>query len=117
LLELAGRIPSRWKVRNGETKWILKETFADRLPPGIATRPKHGFEMPIDSWLRGPLCEVFHDAVLQSGAPVAALIDQTTAGRLYDAHRSGIGRHGGILWSLLILARWTETYLAAPAKI
>jgi asparagine synthase (glutamine-hydrolysing) len=116
LLELAGRIPSRWKVHNGETKWILKETFAHRLPPGIATRPKRGFEMPIDGWLRGPLREVFHDAVLQPGAPVAGLIDQTTAGRLYEAHRIGVGRHGGILWSLLILARWTDHYLSGAPK-
>jgi asparagine synthase (glutamine-hydrolysing) len=116
LLELAARIPSRWKIHGGETKWILKETFADRLPSGIARRPKHGFEMPIDDWLRGPLREVFHDGVLQPGSPVADLIDQSTATKLYQAHRIGVGRHGGTLWSLLILARWAESYLATPVK-
>jgi asparagine synthase (glutamine-hydrolysing) len=113
LLELSARIPSRYKVRERETKWILKEAFAKRLPAEIVRRAKHGFEMPIDKWLRGPLREAFHDGVLQQGALVADLIDQSTASKLYDAHRRGVGRHGAALWSLLILARWAENYMAA----
>src|SRR5262249_45969798 len=71
LLELAARIPSDLKVRRGETKWILKQACRDQLPEDILRRPKHGFDIPIDAWLRGPLRPMFEDAVLASGARVA----------------------------------------------
>jgi asparagine synthase (glutamine-hydrolysing) len=112
LLELAARIPAHWKVRQGQTKWVLKEAYRERLTPEVVDRPKHGFDMPIDAWLRGPLRERFESAVLEPGARVRDLVDQQTAGALYRAHVSGAGRHGGVLWSLLVLARWAERYLA-----
>jgi asparagine synthase (glutamine-hydrolysing) len=117
LLELAARIPSRWKVRGGEGKWILKQTFRKRLPADCVWRRKHGFEMPIDSWLRGPLRAMFELAVLAPSARVSALVDQAVARKVYQSHLAGRGRHGGVLWSLLILARWAERYLGAPATV
>lgn len=111
LLELAARIPSEWKIRKGETKWILKQAYRQELPETILGRRKHGFDMPIDHWLRGPLREMFEAAVLAPRSSVAGLVDQATARRLHRAHLAGTGRHGSVLWSLLILARWAERYL------
>src|SRR5262249_2600935 len=90
LFELAARIPSRWKVRGGTTKWVLKEAFRDRLPPAVVDRPKRGFEMPIDAWLRQPLREMFESAVLTPQARVGDLIDQAAARKLYRAHLAGV---------------------------
>jgi asparagine synthase (glutamine-hydrolysing) len=116
LLELAARVPSRWKVHGGQTKWVFKEAFRDRLPTAAVDRPKHGFEMPVDAWLRGPLRGRFEDSVLRPGARVADLIDTDTARRLYRSHLRGVGRHGGTLWALLVLARWAERYLSATGQ-
>lgn len=113
LLELAARVPSNLKVRRGQTKWILKRLYRDRLPAQVTRRPKQGFEIPIDRWLRGPLREVFESAVLSPQSRVAGLIDQSTARRLYRAHLAEVGRHGDTLWSLLVLARWAEEYLTS----
>jgi asparagine synthase (glutamine-hydrolysing) len=110
-LELAGRIPARFKVRGGETKWLLKRAFEDRLPRDAVWRPKHGFELPIDGWLRGPLAGRFEESVLARQGRVAALVDTEVAGQLFREHRAGRGRHGNVLWSLLVLARWAERYL------
>jgi asparagine synthase (glutamine-hydrolysing) len=112
LLELAARVPSCWKVHNGQTKWVFKQAFRDRLPAAAVDRPKHGFEMPVDAWLRGPLRGRFEDSVLRPGARVTDLIDIDTARRLYRSHLRGTGRHGGTLWALLVLARWAERYLS-----
>ncbi|HLN27757.1 MAG TPA: asparagine synthase (glutamine-hydrolyzing) [Gemmataceae bacterium] len=114
LLELAARIPSKWKVREGETKWIVKKAFQNRLPGAVVWRPKHGFEIPIDAWLRNSLREQFEAAVLDPSAKVADLVNQATARRIYRAHLAGTGRHGSVLWSLLILARWADHYLSSP---
>jgi asparagine synthase (glutamine-hydrolysing) len=97
-------------VRQGTTKWILKEVCRRHLPPEVLDRPKHGFEMPVDAWLRGPLRDLFESAVLNPGARVAGLVSQPVARRLYRAHCAGRGRHGPVLWSLLVLARWAERY-------
>jgi asparagine synthase (glutamine-hydrolysing) len=116
LMELAARIPADCKVRGGETKWVLKQAFREQLPDCAVSRPKHGFELPIDAWLRGPLAETFEDAVLAPQARVRDFVDQAAARKLHRAHRSGAGRHGGVLWSLLVLARWAERHLGAPDR-
>jgi asparagine synthase (glutamine-hydrolysing) len=114
LLEFAARIPSRWKVRRGETKWIFKQACSRTLPDEVVWRRKQGFEIPVDAWLRGPLRPVFESAVLDSRARVGDMINQGIARQIYRAHLAGTRRSGGILWSLLILALWAERYLGHP---
>ncbi|HTU93549.1 MAG TPA: asparagine synthase (glutamine-hydrolyzing) [Gemmataceae bacterium] len=116
LFELAARIPSCFKVRSGETKWILKQSYQKHLPADVLWRPKHGFDIPVDSWLQGPLRPMFESAVLDPQARVRDLVDQSVIRKIYETHRSGTGRHGGVLWSLLVLARWAERYLASRAS-
>lgn len=111
LLELAARIPSRWKINQGETKWILKKAYERQLPAAVS-RPKQGFDMPINDWLRQPLRGVFESSVLDPKARVGELVNQSIAGKLYRAHLNGSGRHGSVLWSLLVLARWADRYMA-----
>jgi asparagine synthase (glutamine-hydrolysing) len=113
LMELAARIPSAYKVRRGETKWVLKQAYRRELSDEVVFRPKHGFEIPIDAWLRGPLRGTFESAVLGANARLRDLIDPAAVRSLYRAHQSGLGRHGGVLWSVLVLARWAERYLGA----
>ncbi|OHB66342.1 MAG: hypothetical protein A2V70_10115 [Planctomycetes bacterium RBG_13_63_9] len=115
LLELAARIPSELKVRRGQTKWILKQLYRDRLPAEVTKRAKHGFEIPVDGWLRGPLREVFESAVLSPNSRVACLVERSAVRQLYGSHLAKVGRHGNVLWSLLVLARWADEYLA-PAR-
>jgi asparagine synthase (glutamine-hydrolysing) len=111
LMELAARVPSRWKVRGGQTKWILKRAARRLLPASILDRPKQGFEIPIDAWLRGPLRPMFESAVLDRGARIGELIDREVARRLYRSHLAGTGRQGSVLWSLLVLARWADRHI------
>lgn len=118
LLELAARIPSRHKVRGSQTKWIFKQACRDLLPQSLMTRPKQGFEIPVDAWLRGPLQAMFREVALSSGVAAANLINQRRATTLLDDHVRGRGRHGQVLWSLLVLARWAERFLSPqPAAV
>jgi len=111
LLELAARIPSQYKVRRGEKKWIFKQVYQDRLPPGMTQRPKQGFEIPIDAWLRGPLRSVFESTALSANSAVSTLLNQGVVRRIYRQHTAQVGRHGNVLWSILVLAAWAERYL------
>jgi asparagine synthase (glutamine-hydrolysing) len=109
LMEMSARIPSRWKIHQGQTKWILKQACQDRLPPSILRRPKQGFEMPVNAWLRGPLRQRFQDQVLAS-SPLDGLLDRRKAAELFASHQSGRGQHGETLWALLVLSAWAGRY-------
>jgi asparagine synthase (glutamine-hydrolysing) len=116
LLELTATVPSRLKVRGGSTKWLLRRMYRDFLPPGASSRPKQGFSVPVDAWFRGPLNSMFQDTVLNNRGPITDFIDLAAAGRLFQRHSSGLTRHGTSLWSIMMLARWCDTYLVAPAR-
>jgi asparagine synthase (glutamine-hydrolysing) len=117
LLETTARIPSAYKISRGATKWLLKECYSDSLPKRLLQRPKHGFEMPVERWMAGPLKHVFETTVLEPRTRIADLIDQTTARTLLREHCHGVARHGQILWSLLVLAHWAEKYIGRQSRI
>ena len=58
IYEFAARLPAEYKVKNGRLKRILKDIAHDYLPPALMQRPKHGFSLPIYSWLRADLREL-----------------------------------------------------------
>jgi len=116
VLELAAGMPSSLKVHDGETKWALKQAFQAELPSDITTRPKHGFEIPVDAWLRGPLREMVEASVLSPRGALAGMVNISEAGRVFGEHRSGVGRHGSTTWGLLVLARWIERYAEGEAR-
>ena len=116
LFELAARVPSCWKVHRGETKWLFKETFRDRLPRLLWDRPKHGFEMPVDRWFRGPLSSPLRDRLVSRSGRLGELIDLSVANRILDSHVRGSSRHGNLLWALLVLDCWCDTYLESPVQ-
>lgn len=110
LLALCATIPSQYKIRNGETKWILKQALGDRLPPGLLNRPKQGFEIPINDWFRGPLRDAFHSLVLDPLTPIAKIINTEAVRKLYQSHLGGQAQLGPQLWSLMVLGRWLAEY-------
>jgi asparagine synthase (glutamine-hydrolysing) len=116
LLELCARAPSRLKVSGGETKVLFKQICETFLPRDLVRRRKHGFDVPVDRWLAGPLREQFNERVLSPTSPVATLIDQTAARRLYAAHCRGQARQGQVLWSLLVLGCWADRWLGGVQK-
>jgi asparagine synthase (glutamine-hydrolysing) len=109
-LEMAIRIPSKFKIRAGESKAVFKALARQKLPAETIDRPKQGFEIPVDRWLKGPLRPFVEDRLLSDSAPIANLIHPPVVRSMYRNHLSGTGRHGASLWSLLVLAEWLEVY-------
>ncbi|MDO4569897.1 MAG: asparagine synthase (glutamine-hydrolyzing) [Planctomycetia bacterium] len=110
VLKLAGKIPSEFKIRDGLGKWILRQTFEPQFPSKLKSRPKQGFELPTDVWLRGPLREMFREEVLGNSSKISRWVDLNYARKLQKEHIQGAGNYGGILWSLLILERWMQRW-------
>lgn len=110
LMELAASMPSSMKIRRGNKKWILKQLFENRLPAELAHRKKQGFELPVDDWLRGPLRDQVQQVVLNQNGALASIVDVAAVRRINNAHQRHTGQHGQLIWSLLVMGRWMESY-------
>ncbi len=112
VLEFAARLPQSWKLRGRETKRILRQVFAELLPPPVAKRGKVGFGVPLTLWFRGPLAGAAEELLLGAGARSRRYLRQDAVARLLEENRRGAGDHGKRIWSLLNLEMWLEKYKA-----
>ena len=110
IVEFAFSLPLEYKVRNGQSKAILREVLYKYVPKALIERPKRGFSIPIQSWLREDLkdwaCALLDKKkIAEQGYFNAALIDQ----KLQD-HLSGKSNSAYQLWDVLMFQQWLEAY-------
>jgi asparagine synthase (glutamine-hydrolysing) len=106
IVEFALRTPLDSKIRGGRTKWILRELLARHVPPAWFDRPKQGFSVPLDAWLRGPLRE-WAESLLSCGQLAASgLVDVDRVRRIWTEHVAGRRNHQRALWTVLMLQAW-----------
>ena len=111
LVELACRIPADLKLRGWTTKYILKRALDGLLPASILHRRKQGFGVPIGPWLRGPLRGVLETRLAADRVTRVGLFDAAVVTRLVAEHVAGQSDHRKILWALLMLDAWRESYV------
>ncbi len=106
IVELAWRVPLALKLRGGSGKWILRRLLDRHVPRQLMERPKMGFGVPIDAWLRGPLRD-WAEALLD---PVRleqqGLLDPRLIRRRWDEHQGGRQNRQYPLWNLLMFQAW-----------
>lgn len=116
LMEWAARIPAAQKMTGGVTKAILKSAMEPFLPKEILYRPKMGFGVPIDQWLKGQLKEFTYDTLLSPKAGQRGLIKPNYVKTMLDEHCSGVRLHHTRLWALLMLELWFQMWID-PAEV
>lgn len=110
VVALAWRLPFVWKVREGQGKWILREVLARHVPRALFERPKRGFAVPIDQWLRGPLRD-WAEALLEPQRLANAGYFQPQAIRaVWQAHLAGGQNLQYQLWHVLMFEAWRERW-------
>lgn len=114
LMEWAARIPSAQKFAGGETKAILKSALEPFLPHEVLYRPKMGFGVPIDRWLRNEIKEFARDILLSTEARQRGLVKPEYVQMLLDEHCGGVRLHHTRLWGLLMLELWFRMWIDAP---
>jgi asparagine synthase (glutamine-hydrolysing) len=117
IVELALAMPLRRKLRlrRGRSKVVLKQAFADLLPPAIRTRSKMGFGVPIDRWFRGELKDELRAVLLDPAATRRGLFRPESVAALLDEHSSGRRDHAYRLWALLMLELWFRHHIDVAA--
>ena len=112
LAEYAASLPDSYKIKGSRTKTILRDAFADLIPPAIAARPKAGFGVPLDRWFRGELRDYVRDTLLAPSAASRAYVRQSEARRLIEDHQTGRVNVGHRLWALVSFERWLQAFPA-----
>ena len=115
VVDFSLRLPRRAKLRGWNEKYLLKRAFAASLPDAIVRRRKHGFNVPQDHWLRGPLYEPLRRMLLERAH---GGYDPTLALELLERFRTTGGGYKAAfhdaqkLWSLYVFELWYRRFFA-----
>jgi asparagine synthase (glutamine-hydrolysing) len=110
LLEFAWTLPPSVKLRDGEGKWPLRRVLERYVPSALFERPKMGFGVPIDSWLRGPLRDWAEDLLDEKSLAADGLFDPAPVRAAWAAHMSGAREMHYPLWTILMFQAWKRRW-------
>ena len=110
LAEYVASVPSSFKLRLGQTKYILRKTFRHLVPKEILRRPKMGFPVPLASMFRGALRPRLEEAVRDTRSTKNGYLNFKFLQSLLDQHLSGEADNHEVLWRVLILGEWMRQF-------
>ena len=110
LVEFCWRLPRHVKVRNGTSKWLLRQVLYRHVPPALVERPKRGFGIPLGEWLRGPLRDWAEALLDGKRLRAAGLLDAAMVRRYWQEHLDGRRNWQYLIWDVLMLEAWRERW-------
>jgi asparagine synthase (glutamine-hydrolysing) len=108
LTEYVAALPDAFKLRGRETKSILREAFADLVPPEVQRRGKMGFGVPLGAWFRGELRSYVRDLLLDPQARYREFLNPAYVAQVVERQLSGKVHAGHQLWALMCFERWLQ---------
>ncbi len=107
--EFAWKIPLSLKIRDGQGKWLLRQVLYQYVPRTLVERPKAGFAVPLDSWLRGPLREWAETLLANDRLEREGFFNPAPIRKKWLEHLSGQYNWQYQLWDVLMFQAWLET--------
>jgi asparagine synthase (glutamine-hydrolysing) len=110
VVEFSCRVPPDMKVRAGRGKWLVRQVLDRHVPRELADRPKTGFSIPLDVWLRGPLREWASDLLAPSNLERCGWFNSKRVADVWSEHLNGYQNHGSWLWNVLMAQSWAGAW-------
>ncbi|MFC2040819.1 asparagine synthase (glutamine-hydrolyzing) [Chloroflexota bacterium] len=111
LVEFAMSIPSKLRLKNGQTKYVLKKAVEGIIPDNIIYRRKQGFAAPVKEWLAGELGKYISDSILNSRIRERRFFDYQYLGDMLKRQQSGKGDYSTHLWIIFNLSKWYDYWI------
>ncbi|SMC76136.1 asparagine synthase (glutamine-hydrolyzing) [Pedobacter africanus] len=106
IVEFAWQVPLNYKLKDGMGKWLLREVLYKYVPKELIERPKMGFSIPIDSWLRGPLKDWAEDLLDEGKMIQEGILNVKPIRTKWIEHLSGKRNWQHHLWTVLMFQAW-----------
>ena len=113
VVAFAWGLPARMLIRGGVSKWLLRQVLYRYVPPALVERPKMGFGVPIDFWLRGSLRDWAEDLLAEPALRETGLAPGPIRAR-WREHLAGGRNWQHPLWVILMLQAWRRRWLQSP---
>ncbi|HET7059173.1 MAG TPA: asparagine synthase C-terminal domain-containing protein, partial [Nitrospiraceae bacterium] len=110
LVEFAARLPVSFKLRNGETKYLLKKVMEPYLPHEVIYRTKAGFPVPVSDWFKHGLNGLATGMLLDPKSHVSGFVDVSCLRTMLEQHKAGVHDYSNELWGLLVLEYWFQAF-------
>ena len=108
VVELAWRLPLAVKIRKNESKWILRQVLYRHVPRSLVDRPKTGFGVPMESWLKGPLNEWAESLLDESRLRDEGYFLPESIRTRWTEHLEGTRRWDACIWDILMFQAWLD---------
>lgn len=109
LVEFAFTVPSAFKLRAGEGKWLLRQVARGQIADSCLDMKKKGFGLPVGPWMRGPLRDMVHDHLDALGR--RAMVDAGEIRRRLRAFESGVSPYPQPVWQLVAVEKWMRRFI------
>jgi asparagine synthase (glutamine-hydrolysing) len=111
VVEFAWKLPLALKVRSGESKLVLREVLYRHIPRALIDRPKMGFGVPLDWWLRGPLRDWAESMLSEGRLRAEGYFDPRMVREVWASELRGNSKHGLKIWTVLMFQAWLDAQL------